>query len=264
MKTENNIQKTGFGQVKKNTLYGIALLFSTLLISETITASDFKCQTALNSNHCILCLNLTGTTANQTDAAFDFMKYSAQDFVDAEMASEFEYGLNNNAETNHAVLEAELTDQVEVYNANDFSETDLTSETENFMNSNSNVLEVELTDQVEVYNANDFAETDLTSETENFTNSNSNVLEVELTDQVEVYNANDFAEADLTAEIENFMNGNSDAIEAELTLQVEEYNAKNFSNAEIALEIESWMTLENLLKSTDKLSSVTIEKITQK
>ena len=228
MKTENNIQKTGFGQVKKNTLYGIALLFSTLLISETITASDFKCQTALNSNHCILCLNLTGTTANQTDAAFDFMKYSAQDFVDAEMASEFEYGLNNNAETNHAVLEAELTDQVEVYNANDFSETDLTSETENFMN------------------------------------SNSNVLEVELTDQVEVYNANDFAEADLTAEIENFMNGNSDAIEAELTLQVEEYNAKNFSNAEIALEIESWMTLENLLKSTDKLSSVTIEKITQK
>ena len=60
------------------------------------------------------------------------------------------------------------------------------------------------------------------------------------------------------------MNGNNEAFEAELTFKVEEYNAYNLANTEIALEIETWMTLENLLKSTETLSSVTIEKFAQK
>jgi len=209
MKTRHNIQKTVLEQVKKNTLYGIALLFCTTLIFTTVTAGNLTHQNVFNSNKCSFSQNLSGTETNETDAGFEFLEYRAQVFVDAEMEYEFENGLNNYAETNHAFIEAELTLQVESYNSNNFEEAEMTTEIESFLNGNSEVIETEL------------------------------IL------QVEAYNAHDFAEAEFAVETEIFINSKSEAIESDLTFQVEAYHAQNFVDTEMAFEIESWMILDN-------------------
>lgn len=220
MKTRHNIQKTVLEQVKKNTLYGIALLFCTTSIFTTITAGNLTHHNVFNSNKCVLSQNLSGTETNQTDAGFEFLEYRAQVFVDAEMEYELENGLYNNAETNHAFIEAELTLQVEAYNANDFAEAELSTETENFRKINNDAIEAELILQVEAYNAHNFAETELAAETE------------------------------------NFMNGNNEPYETELAFQVEIYDAKNFVDAEMANEIESWIRMQHTTKSIESIASI--------
>jgi len=256
MKTRNNIQKTVLGQVKKNTLYGIALLFSATFIFTTITAGNLTHQNAFNSNKCILCQNLSGTETNQTDAGFEFLEYRAQVFVDAEMEYEFENGLNNYAETNLSVIEVELSLHIEGYNSNHLVEAEMVSETEKFMNSYYEAIETELILHAEAYNANDFAEAELSAETENFKNSNNVAFEAELAFQAAGYNAKDFFEAELTAETENFMNGINETSDVELAFQVEIYDAKNFADAEIALEIESWIIMQHTSKSIETIASI--------
>lgn len=209
MKTKNNIQKTGFGLVKKSVIGGFAILFCSVLINSTVSAGDSKQQSLSNSNCCILTVDMTKMEASQIEDGINFLEYNAQDFADAEMESESETNLDINAETNHALIEAELSVQVEAYLVNDFAEAELTTETENFMN------------------------------------SYSDATEAELTLQVEAYNANDFVEAELAVETENFMTSNSDASETEFSFQVEEYNAQDFADTEMALEIESWMIFDN-------------------
>ena len=205
MKTRNNIQKTGFGKVKKSAIGGFAILFGSVLISLTITAGNLKQQSLSNSNCCILTVYMPKMEASRMETGINSLEYHAQEFVDAEMAYEMENSMNNSAETNHAMIEAELSFQVEAYHASDFVETEMVAETENFVNINSEGAEAEISLQVEAYHAQDFADAELAAETENFMNSNDESIEAELINQVEPYHAEDFADAEMALEIESRM-----------------------------------------------------------
>jgi len=169
MKTKNNIQKTGFGQVKKIVNFGFAFLFCSVFINLTVSASDFNRQFLQNSN-CNKMVDVSMMDAILIESGVKSLIYNAQDFVEAEVVAETEIYMNSNCDD----IEAELSLQIEWYNANEFVDAEMAAETEQFVNSYRDSSEAELS------------------------------LESDLTFQVEVYNAQNFADAEMSGEIESW------------------------------------------------------------
>ena len=173
MKTKNNIQKTGFGQVKKLVNCGFAILFCSVFINLTVSASDFNRQFLQNSNcnKMVDCpSDVSMMDAILIESGVKSLVYNAQDFVEAEVVAETEIYMNSNCDD----VEAELSFQIEGYNANEFVDAEMAAETEQFVNSYRDSSEAELS------------------------------LESDLTFQVEVYNAQNFADAEMSGEIESW------------------------------------------------------------
>ena len=275
MKTTNNAQEKVKGQVSKFVLRGGAVIISLVLLSWTVGAQEFWEQVITGYNYgkmAILRVEVPSTTpdaiqteqATETDnsleSTFEALEaelslqveeYNATEFVEAELATETENWMNNNAEA----IEAELTLQVEEYNATEFAEVELATETENWMNSNAEAMEVKLK-EIMKFNAAEYVEAELAAETENWMNRDTESNNAELTLKIDVYNAAEFAEAELAIEAENWKNNNTEinfeAIETVLSLPVQVYNAREFAEADLAKETEIWLK-KNEMSTEDQL-----------
>ncbi len=239
MKTTNNAQKTVNGQIRKMVLRGAAVIVSLVLISWSVGAQSYLEQVLNGYSYGKMAM--TGIEESQ-----EMLEANAT--INAIEAVHVE--LNNFTAANFEAIEAELELQVEEYHAADFVETELSIETENWMNTtetNFDAIEAELELQVEEYHAADFIETELSSETENWMNTstemNFEAIEETLELQVEVYDAARFVEKELSIETENWMNKsaieNMEAIEAGLANQVKGYDAAKYVEAEFTAEAEA-------------------------
>jgi len=215
MKTTNNAQKTVNGQIRKMVLRGAAFIVSLVLISWSVGAQSYLEQVLNDYTYGKMAISGIEETqktleANATIHAIEAMRVE---------------------ESNFAAIEAVLELQVEEYHAADFVETELSSETENWMNTatemNYKAIEKALELQVEVYDAAKFVATELLIEAENWMNTSANEnmdsIEANFTNQVEVYDAAKYVAAEFTAEAEA-----ETALEADQ--QVEKYVAHQLSH----------------------------------
>ena len=220
MKTTNNAQKTVNGQIRKMVLRGAAFIVSLVLISWSVGAQSYLEQVLNDYTYGKMAISGIEETqktleANATIHAIEAMRVEESNF----------------AATNFAAIEAVLELQVEEYHAADFVETELSSETENWMNTatemNYKAIEKALELQVEVYDAAKFVATELLIEAENWMNTSANKnmesIEANFTNQVEVYDAAKYVAAEFTAEAEA-----ETALEADQ--QVEKYVAHQLSH----------------------------------
>ena len=198
MKTTNNAQKTVNGQIRTMVLRGAAVIVSLVLISWSVGAQSYLEQVLNGYTYGKMALTGIEETQETLEANATIQAIEAE-YVEQS---------NNFAATNFDAIEAVLEFQIEEYNAADFVETELSSETENWMNTtteaNFEAIEAALELQVEVYDAAKFVETELSIEAENWMSSSENAemdaLEAALVNQVEGYNAAKYVAADFTAE----------------------------------------------------------------
>jgi hypothetical protein len=198
MKTTNNAQKTVNGQIRKMVLRGAVVIVSLVLISWSVGAQSYLDQ-VLNG-YTYGKMAMTGIEETQETL-------EANATIHAIEAVHLE--VNNPASTNFDAIEAKLELQVEDYSAADFIETELSTETETWMNTtetNFETIETALKLQVEVYDAAKFVETELSIEAEKMvdttSNKNMDAIEAGLVNQVEGYNAARYVETDFSAEAE--------------------------------------------------------------
>jgi len=219
MKTTNNAQETVNGQIRKMVLRGAAFIVSLVLISWSVGAQGYWEQVLNGYSYGKMAMTGIEETQETLEANATIHSIEAVHVIE-----------NNYAVVNFEAIEAELELQVEEYRAADFIETELSSETENWMNTtdiNYEAIEAALELQVEVYDAAKFVESELSIEAENWMNTTSNenmdAIEAGLSNQVEGYDAARYVEADFTAEAEA-----ETAKEAEQ--QVEKYATQQLSH----------------------------------
>ena len=217
MKTTKNVQKTVNGQIRKMVLRGAAVIVSLVLISWSVGAQSYWEQVLKGYNFGKIAMTGIEETQETSEANTTIHAIEAAHVVKS-----------NSAFANFDAIEAELELQVEEYRATDFVATELSSETENWMNTtkiNFEAIEAELELQVEVYDAAKLVESELIIEAENWMNRNTDIdldaIEAVLTNQVEKYNADKYVAAEFSAEAET-------ADEADL--QVEKYVTQQLSH----------------------------------
>ncbi|HAQ21150.1 MAG TPA: hypothetical protein DCR40_18235 [Prolixibacteraceae bacterium] len=175
MKTTNNAQKTENGLVKKSVLRGSAVIVSLVLISWTVGAQNFWDQVMTGYNYGKMAMTKV-ENSNKTNGSDE-----------NDIQFELETQANNLIEITFEAIEAELELQVEVYDANEFVEAELTAETENRMNSYEEtcdeVMDQALKLQVEVYDPAKFVEAEIALEIESW------MTEQEIIKSVEVFTA---------------------------------------------------------------------------
>jgi len=188
MKTKNNTQKTVNDQLKMMVLRGIAALFTFVVISlTTVNAQDYLTQFFTESNSDKMAIlpdkqpSETNFDANvslnseemNVEVLMNNLKYNAQDFVDAELATEIENAKNSAEDTDNEAVEALMNDLK--YNAQDFVDAEMATEIRNAKNSvedNDNEAIEAFINHLK-YNAQDFVDAEMATEIENrMTNEN--------------------------------------------------------------------------------------------
>jgi hypothetical protein len=237
MKTRNNAQGKVNGQVKEMIFRGITVIVGVVVISWSVCAQNFWEKVLTNQNADNMAMIGTEIPFERSQVNLMTSTFKMEEATPS----------INSEEANFEFVEAELELQVEAYNASEYVDSEIEEETENYLNTGTEVsfesLEATLEQQVEAYNANEFVESELSADAESWTNSitefNFEAIGNELERQVLKYNAGDFVSAELSNESANNSVVNFDSIEAELELQVEKYSAAKYVEAELTIEAEA-------------------------
>jgi len=211
MKTTNNAQKTENGQVKTMVLRGVAVIFSLVLISWTVSAQDFWKELLTNNTYgkmAILMIEQTNETKN-ADAAIDA--------IHAELAIQ----ANHSTEALVLVNETESNLEIEAW---------MTDETYFASRTSANAIEAEDALEIEGWMTNDAY----------FSNSTASSVDTEPALDIENWMVQD-----------TFFNSDKVLADREFEMEIEAWMMndtyfESLKSPEESLELEVWMTDTNI------------------